>query len=55
MAAGKVRHFALHMIACHLPVGQLPTHRLKLEEINEGFDRLREGGGWEVRQAVLFE
>ena len=28
-----------------LPVDQLLTHRLKLEEINEGFDRLREGVG----------
>ena len=33
-----------------LPVDALLTHRLKLEEINEGFDRLREGIG--VRQVV---
>ena len=39
--------------AGRLPVDQLLTHRLKLEEINEGFDRLREGIG--VRQVVLFE
>jgi alcohol dehydrogenase len=39
--------------AGRLPVDQLLTHRLKLEEINEGFDRLREGVG--VRQVVLFE
>ena len=31
--------------AGRLPVDQLLTHRLKLEEINEGFDRLREGRG----------
>ena len=31
--------------AGRLPVDQLLTHRLKLEEINEGFDRLREGVG----------
>jgi alcohol dehydrogenase len=39
--------------AGRLPVDQLLTHRLRLEEINEGFDRLREGVG--VRQVVLFE
>ena len=39
--------------AGRLPVDQLLTHRLKLEEINEGFDRLREGVG--VRQVVVFE
>ena len=35
-----------------LPVDALLTHRLELEEINEGFDRLREGIG--VRQVVTF-
>jgi alcohol dehydrogenase len=39
--------------AGRLPVDQLLTHRLKLEDINEGFDRLREGIG--VRQVVVFE
>ena len=39
--------------AGRLSVDQLLTHRLKLEEINEGFDRLREG--IEVRQVVVFE
>ena len=39
--------------AGRLPVDQLLTHRLKLEEINEGFDRLREGIG--VRQVIVFE
>ena len=39
--------------AGRLPVDQLLTHRLKLEEINEGFDRLREGVG--VRQVILFD
>jgi len=46
-----------HMIglfrAGRLPVDQLVTHRLRLEEINEGFDRLRDGIG--VRQVVVFE
>jgi hypothetical protein len=31
----------------------LLTHRLKLEENNEGFDRLRDEVG--VRQAIVFE
>jgi Zn-dependent alcohol dehydrogenase len=29
------------------------THRLDLSEINEGFDRLRDGIG--VRQVIVFE
>ncbi len=36
-----------------LAVDALLTHRLKLDDINEGFDRLREGIG--VRQVVTFE
>ena len=39
--------------AGRLPVDELLTHRLKLEDINEGFDRLREGVG--VRQVVTFD
>jgi len=39
--------------AGRLPVDRLLTHRLKLDDINEGFDRLREGIG--VRQVVVFE
>ena len=39
--------------AGRLPVDQLLTHRLKLDDINEGFDRLRDGIG--VRQVVVFE
>jgi len=35
-----------------LPVDRLLTHRLKLEEINEGFERLRKGEA--VRQVVVF-
>jgi alcohol dehydrogenase len=38
--------------AGRLPVDKLLTHRLRLDEINEGFDRLREGVG--VRQVVRF-
>lgn len=36
-----------------LPVDALLTHRLRLEGINEGFDRLAQGVG--VRQVVLFD
>ena len=35
-----------------LPVDQLLTHRIALDDINEGFDRLRDGEA--VRQAVVF-
>ena len=35
-----------------LPVDRLLTHRIGLDEINEGFDRLRDGEA--VRQAVVF-
>ncbi|HYZ29788.1 MAG TPA: zinc-binding dehydrogenase, partial [Thermoleophilaceae bacterium] len=35
-----------------LPVDRLLTHRLSLDELNEGFDRL--AGGHGVRQAVIF-
>ena len=39
--------------AGRLPVDQLLTHRLKLGEINEGFDRLRDGVG--IRQVIIFD
>ena len=39
-------------LAGRLPVEHLLTHRIALEEINEGFDRLARGGA--VRQAVVF-
>ena len=35
-----------------LPVDRLLTHRIALDEINEGFDRLASGEA--VRQAVVF-
>lgn len=35
-----------------LPVDRLLTHRMKLDEINEGFERLREGKA--IRQVVVF-
>jgi alcohol dehydrogenase len=46
------RYIALFK-AGRLPVDQLLTHRLSLSDINEGFDRLREGIG--VRQVIVFE
>ncbi len=45
------RFVALHL-AGRLPVQRLLTHRLALDEINEGFDRLARGEA--VRQAVIF-
>ena len=46
------RFVALHQ-AGKLPVERLLTHRLDLDEINEGFDRLARGEA--VRQAVIFD
>lgn len=36
-----------------MPVDKLLTHTLRLEDINEGFDRLREGEA--VRQVIVFD
>jgi alcohol dehydrogenase len=46
------RYIALYQ-AGRLPVDRLLTHRLRLEEINEGFDRLARGDA--VRQVILFD
>jgi len=35
-----------------LPVDKLLTHRLSLDEINDGFDRLARGEA--IRQVILF-
>jgi alcohol dehydrogenase len=45
------RYIALYQ-AGRLPVDRLITHRLSLDEINEGFDRLAAGAA--VRQVILF-
>jgi alcohol dehydrogenase len=45
------RYIALYRQG-RMPVDKLLTHRLKLEEINEGFDRLHEGKA--IRQVVVF-
>ena len=39
--------------AGRLPVDKLLTHRMKLEGINEGFDRLADGDA--IRQVILFD
>jgi len=46
-------HYVALFEAGKLPVDRLLTHRLRLEEINEGFDRLHDGSG--VRQVILFD
>lgn len=46
------RYIALYQ-AGRLPVDRLLTHRLKLEQVNEGFDRLARGEA--VRQVILFD
>jgi Zn-dependent alcohol dehydrogenase len=45
------RFFALHADG-RLPVERLLTHRLTLDQVNEGFERLASGHG--VRQAIVF-
>jgi alcohol dehydrogenase len=45
------RFVALHRAGL-LPVDRLLTHRLALEDVNEGFERLAAGDA--VRQAVTF-
>jgi Zn-dependent alcohol dehydrogenase len=45
------RFVALYQ-AGRLPVDKLLTHRLALEDVNEGFDRLADGHA--VRQVILF-
>ena len=51
----RARHAALRRRCTatgRLPVERLLTHRLALDELNEGFDRLARGEA--VRQAVVF-
>ena len=45
------RFVALHREG-RLPVERLLTHRIALDDVNEGFDRLADGRA--VRQAVVF-
>jgi len=46
------RYVALYRSG-RLPVDRLLSHRLKLDDINAGFDRLKRGEA--IRQVVLFE
>jgi Zn-dependent alcohol dehydrogenase len=47
-----VPRFIDHYLRGELPVEQLLTHRMGLDEINEGFDRLARGEA--VRQVIVF-
>ncbi len=46
-------HYVSLFKSGRLPVDRLLSHRLTLDEINEGFDRMREGIG--IRQIVMFD
>jgi len=41
------------MMRGQLPIEKLMTHQIKLEDINEGFDRLADGAA--IRQVVVFD
>jgi alcohol dehydrogenase len=51
--ARDIPHYIDLYKAGRLPVDKLITHRLKLDQINEGFDRLAAGEA--VRQVILFD
>jgi alcohol dehydrogenase len=51
--ARDIPHYIDLYKAGRLPVDKLITHRLKLDQINEGFDRLASGEA--VRQVILFD
>ncbi len=51
--ARDIPRFAGMMMDGRLPVERLMTHRLPLEEINEGFERLAAGEA--VRQVIVFD
>ena len=50
--ARDIPHYIALFKAGRLPVDKLITHRLTLDQINEGFDRLASGEA--VRQVILF-
>jgi alcohol dehydrogenase len=50
--ARDIPHYIELFKAGRLPVDKLITHRLTLDQINEGFDRLASGEA--VRQVILF-
>ena len=51
--ARDIPHYIDLFKAGRLPVDRLITHRLRLDQINEGFDRLASGEA--VRQVILFD
>ncbi|MEP2681249.1 MAG: zinc-dependent alcohol dehydrogenase family protein [Sulfitobacter sp.] len=48
-----IPRFAQMMVQGQLPIEKLVTHRLKLDEINEGFERLAAGNA--IRQIIEFD
>ncbi len=48
-----IPRFAQMMVQGQLPIPDLMTHRLKLEDINEGFERLAAGEA--IRQVIVFD
>ncbi|QFU09768.1 Putative alcohol dehydrogenase D [Rhodobacteraceae bacterium THAF1] len=48
-----IPRFAALMMAGRLPIEKLMTHRIKLEDINEGFERLAAGEA--IRQVIVFD
>ena len=48
-----IPRFAALMMAGRLPIDKLMTHRITLDEINEGFERLAAGNA--IRQVVVFD
>jgi alcohol dehydrogenase len=50
--ARDIPHYIALFKAGRLPVDKLITHRLTLDQINEGFDRLDSGEA--VRQVIMF-
>ena len=50
--ARDIPHFIALYFAGRLPIDKLVTHRIKLDEINLGFDRLANGEA--IRQVILF-
>ena len=48
-----IPRFAKLMQTGKLPIEKLMTHRLRLDEINEGFERLAAGDA--IRQVIVFD
>lgn len=48
-----IPRFAAMMMAGRLPIDRLMTHRIRLDQINEGFERLAAGKA--IRQIIVFD